>query len=78
MPAATSQNLRISNLSLVLRTILSAESPISRAQVAQRTDLTRATVSRLVSDLVDWNLLTELPALAGATGRPRCRSLQAA
>ncbi|MDF2421019.1 ROK family protein [Trueperella pyogenes] len=70
MPAATSQNLRISNLSLVLRTILSAESPISRAQVAQRTDLTRATVSRLVSDLVDWNLLTELPALAGATGRP--------
>jgi predicted NBD/HSP70 family sugar kinase len=64
-------SLREANLALVVRTVLGAATPPSRAAVAQRTALTRSTVSRLVDDLVLAGVLAELdpPAVTGP-GRP--------
>ena len=53
-------SLREANLALVVRTVLGAPAPPSRATVAQRTALTRSTVSRLVDDLVLAGVLAEL------------------
>lgn len=61
--------MRRSNLALVLGEVVDAE-PISRAQVAQRTGLTRGTVSSLVEELLATGLVTELTAARGGTGRP--------
>lgn len=71
-PAVARQHsLREMNLSTVLRTVFDAEMPISRAQVAARTGLTRATVSTLVDALVGARLLLELPPAAPTrAGRP--------
>jgi predicted NBD/HSP70 family sugar kinase len=49
---ARQSTLRTSNLGLVLRTICAAPKPLSRADVAAATGMTRATASRLVDDLV--------------------------
>ncbi|HWO78403.1 MAG TPA: ROK family transcriptional regulator [Bacillus sp. (in: firmicutes)] len=46
------------NKSLVLETIINS-SPISRADIAQRTGLNKGTVSSLVSELLDEKLITE-------------------
>lgn len=68
--AARQESLREHNLALVAREVLSAESPLSRADVAARTGLNRATVSRLVAELVAGQLIAEdAPVVAGA-GRP--------
>ena len=52
VPVATNgarqRTLRDVNLGLVLRTVLAAPNPVSRASLAIATGLTRATVSRLV------------------------------
>jgi predicted NBD/HSP70 family sugar kinase len=61
--------LRRQNLALVLREVADAE-PLSRAAVAQRTGLTRGTVSSLVEELIAGGLVTELAAIRGGTGRP--------
>jgi predicted NBD/HSP70 family sugar kinase len=62
--------LRQHNLALVLQHIAAAE-PVSRADIAGATGLTKATVSSLVDALVSVRLVSELgPQARGAVGRP--------
>ncbi|WP_029432110.1 ROK family transcriptional regulator [Blastococcus sp. URHD0036] len=56
---ARQSTLRASNLGLVLRTVCAADRPPSRADVAARTGMTRATAARLVDALVAGGLLAE-------------------
>ena len=68
---ARQESLRARNIALVLRQIADAPEPVSRAEVAAATGLTRATVSALVDTLVASRLVGELePRLTRATGRP--------
>jgi predicted NBD/HSP70 family sugar kinase len=70
-PAARQETLRRHNLGLVLRQVLEAAVPPSRADVAARTGLTRATVSALVDRLVEAGMVAELPPVASRrAGRP--------
>ena len=65
------QDVRSSNLATVLAALVRYPTPPSRADLAHRTGLTRATVSRLVDSLLQSGVLTELDAAAGrAPGRP--------
>ena len=66
---AAQQAVRRQNLALVLGEIAAGE-PVSRAGIAQRTGLTRGTVSSLVEELIAAGLVTELAAARGGTGRP--------
>jgi predicted NBD/HSP70 family sugar kinase len=62
--------MRRANLALVMGTV-AAHGPLSRAQVAVRTGLTRTAVSSLVEELRGAGLLSELgPAPNGRPGRP--------
>jgi predicted NBD/HSP70 family sugar kinase len=64
-------NLREHNLGLVLRIIVDAPSPHSRADIAAATGLTRATVSSLVDALIEAGLVAELPpVMSQRAGRP--------
>ena len=69
---ATNQNLRAHNLSLALRHILANPGAINRAGIAAQTGISRATMSRLVDELIDSGLVEEsddkLPT--GGRGRP--------
>ncbi|GAA3797677.1 ROK family transcriptional regulator [Streptomyces chiangmaiensis] len=66
----TQQGMRRRNLARVMHTV-SAEGPLSRATVASRIGLTRATVSTLVDELIRSGLLEELgPERPGRVGRP--------
>ena len=68
---ARQSSLRSSNLALVLRTVCAADGPLSRADVAVRTQTTRATAARLVDELVAGGLLDEGERLAlPRRGRP--------
>jgi predicted NBD/HSP70 family sugar kinase len=70
-PRATQEMLRRHNLGLVLREVLEAPIPPSRADVAARTGLTRGTVSALVDRLIAAGMLTELPPVTSQrAGRP--------
>ena len=79
MPATAAQrdepvrqrSLREHNLGLVLRNVAASPGPVSRADLASITGLTKATVSALVEDLLGGGLLAEVgpPPRAGA-GRP--------
>lgn len=70
-PALGQHSLREQNIALVAREIFGAPSPVSRADVAAATGLTRATVSALVDRLIDARIITELtPAPARRAGRP--------
>lgn len=63
-------DVRRHHLSLILRTLL-AEGPRSRAELAQETGLTKGTVSALVADLLERDLVAELDTpRAGRVGRP--------
>ncbi len=67
---ARQATLRRHNLALVLDQVLHGREP-SRADIAQRTGLTRATVSSLVDALVGGGLVMELPLLRNRrAGRP--------
>ncbi|MBZ2198086.1 ROK family transcriptional regulator [Occultella gossypii] len=69
--AVRQETLREHNLSLIARTVMSAPTPPSRADVATATGLTRATVSRLVTELIEGGLVAEdAPLTAGLAGRP--------
>ena len=65
------RSLRTHNLGLVLRNVFAQPGPVSRADVAAATGLTRATVSTLVDELLAGRLLAEVgaPPRTGA-GRP--------
>ena len=69
-----SENVRASNMSTVLRNILALPGEVTRAGLSQRTGMTRATISRLVDDLVGAGLVRELePGDGGGRGRPANR-----
>ena len=68
---ARQSTLRATNLALVLRTVCAAPEPLSRADVAGLTAMTRATAARLVDELVAGGLLDEAErAPAPRRGRP--------
>jgi predicted NBD/HSP70 family sugar kinase len=69
--AARQDGLRAQNIALVLQQIANAPTPMSRAEVAAATGLTKATVSALVDTLRAGRLVSELePRLTRPTGRP--------
>ena len=65
--SARQSTLRTANLALVARQVLSSPEPVSRADVAAATGMTRSTASRLADDLVAAGILAELDP-APATG----------
>ncbi len=69
--AARQESLRHHNLALTLRHVLEARTPVSRADIAAATGLTRATVSALVDSLLEAQFVAELePVAAQRAGRP--------
>ena len=58
--SARQSTVRTTNLALVLRTVCAAPGPLSRADIAGATGMTRATAARLVGELVAGGLLDEL------------------
>lgn len=65
------EDLRNHNLSVVLDTLLRAEKPMSRADLAKETDLTKATLSLLASMLIDSGVVQEGgPVVSTTYGRP--------
>ena len=68
---ARQSSLRDQNLSVVTRTLFASGGATSRAGLAERTGLTRATVSRLCQELLDAGILAEQrPAENVRPGRP--------
>ncbi|MBX9244845.1 ROK family transcriptional regulator [Actinotalea ferrariae] len=68
---ARQHSLRQHNLGVALRHVLDAPTPVSRADIAGATGLTRATVSALVDRLLALDLVTELePVASQRAGRP--------
>lgn len=64
-------DLRNHNLSVVIDTLLRTTEPLSRAELAKRTGLTKATMSMLVSMLVDDGVVREgEPSVQSSYGRP--------
>lgn len=69
--AGRPEDARKRNLRLVLNEILTATTPPSRAEVATKTGITRATVSRLCDELIATNLVLEQEKTTSSTpGRP--------
>ncbi|MBN1312710.1 MAG: ROK family transcriptional regulator [Anaerolineae bacterium] len=66
---ATHKQTKEHNTSLVLRVIYS-EGPLSRADIARQTRLTRPTVSGLVGELMDDGLIEEIGPGEIAVGKP--------
>ena len=58
--SARQSTVRTTNLALVLRTVCAAPGPLSRADIAGATGMTRATAARLADELVAGGLLDEL------------------
>ncbi|WP_230977421.1 ROK family transcriptional regulator [Georgenia yuyongxinii] len=69
-PSLRQASLRELNLAVVCAALFRAEAPLSRAELAARTGMTRATASRLVDDLLAAGILEELEATGGRRGRP--------
>ena len=69
MQKATRQQTKDHNTRLILKTLFE-NSNISRADIARATHLTRPTVSNIVSDLIDADLVQELGAGPSAGGKP--------
>ncbi|WP_421742173.1 ROK family protein [Cellulomonas sp.] len=68
---ARQAQMRDQNLGVVLRGIVDAAEPLSRAQLAASEDLARATVSGLVDHLIEARLVRELdPTQTQRAGRP--------
>jgi predicted NBD/HSP70 family sugar kinase len=63
-------SVRPGNLALVLRQVFASDHPVSRAEIASVTGMTRSTASRLVDELVTGRLLKELDPVLGQRGRP--------
>lgn len=70
-PGARQETLRETNLALITEEIFASVEPLSRADLAIRTGMTRSTVSRLVDDLLAAGIVREGSPIAGGTrGRP--------
>jgi predicted NBD/HSP70 family sugar kinase len=68
---ARQSSLRDRNLALVLEAVATASEPLSRADLAETTGLTRATVSTLVDVLIEGRFISELePRRTRTAGRP--------
>lgn len=64
-------DLRNHNLSVVLETMMRRTTPLSRADLAKETGLTKATMSLLVSMLIDNRIVREgMPIVQSVYGRP--------
>lgn len=69
--AVRQSSLRSLNLATVIQRVFGASEPLSRADVAADTGLTRSTVSRLADDLIAGGLISESePQTDGQRGRP--------
>lgn len=68
-PKATSRQTRAHNTRLVLRTIYE-HGPISRADIARATHLTRTTVSDVVAELMSQGLVEEVGSRPSSGGKP--------
>ncbi|MEU0468832.1 ROK family protein [Amycolatopsis sp. NPDC006131] len=69
--SARQSSLRASNLALVARTVCASARPLSRADVAAATSMTRTTATRLADELVAGGVLGEIePDGGGRRGRP--------
>lgn len=68
--AVGQSSLRETNLAIVLAAVCRAEHPPSRADLAVRLAMTRATAARLVDELVEAGLLDEIDPVAPRRGRP--------
>lgn len=69
--AANASSLRHSNLALIMSELVKDQSGPSRSDVATRTGLTLPTVSRLVGELIDADIVEEKSSSAdGSLGRP--------
>ncbi len=68
MKKATRQHTKEHNRNLVLKTIFDHES-ISRAEIARITSLTRTTVSEIVADLLEEDLVSEIGVGASLGGK---------
>lgn len=65
------ENLREHNLSIVLKTLLGSRTPLSRAQLASSTGLTKAAMSLLSNILINSGVVQQLePAPSPGFGRP--------
>ncbi len=73
MNGVKAESLRALNLSLCLRQILAAPGQISRSDISQTTGITRATISRLIDELISAGLVTEIEPTTGKRGRPAHR-----
>src|SRR5687767_7773903 len=69
MRKATHQDTKTHNTRLVLKTVYQRHE-ISRADIARVTNLTRATVSEIVSDLAHEGLVEETGFAPSAGGKP--------
>ncbi|WP_100444047.1 ROK family transcriptional regulator [Glycomyces xiaoerkulensis] len=67
---STSRDIRIRNCFSVLRHLI-ADNPTSRQLVARETDLSVATVSNLVTDLIELGVVVEVGREESGGGRPR-------
>lgn len=72
---ATNQSLRAHNLSLALRHILANPGAINRAGIAAQTGISRATMSRLVDELIATGLVEESDDKLSTGGRGRPTSV---
>ncbi len=71
MVSARQESLRAHNLAVISRMLFASADPMSRADLAERTGMTRSTVSRLVDDLLVGGILQEGTAASGGSrGRP--------
>lgn len=70
-PSARQSSLRTSNLALLASRVFSSLEPVSRADIAAETGMTRSTASRLADELVAIGLVRELdPVASSGPGRP--------
>lgn len=68
MPIANQEMIRDNNRRLVLEYIVN-NPPLSRADLAKRLNLTKATISNIVQKLLDQNLIQEIGSAQTAMGR---------
>ena len=68
MPIANQEMIRNTNRRLVLEYIVN-NPPVSRADLAKHLQLTKATISNIVQELLDKNLVQEIGSAQTAMGR---------